>query len=84
MKLSTEIFTAQINHLLALNREVRLKLSSMHSYTELEMLKLEAWLEETQKSVHHLEIVSSTISHHLEILQLVLSEQQVHASTLKH
>ena len=42
MTLSTEIYTQLIKKGQVLNQEIRQKLSSMPSYTELEMLKLEA------------------------------------------
>ena len=54
MKFSTEIFTQPINVLQDLNREIRLRLSYMPSYTEQEMQRLGQSLEEAKQKVNEL------------------------------
>ncbi len=76
MKSLTEIYTPLIKNLLDLNQEIRLRLSSMHSYTEQEMRSLEAWREEVGELAKTLEDRSLIISHHLQLLDIKLSEQQ--------
>ena len=69
MKLLTETYTPLIKNLQDLNQEIRLRLSSMPSYTEQEMRSLGPWLEEVQKMVRDLDNHSSIIYHHLGILR---------------
>ena len=69
MKLSTAISTQQINDLLDLNQEIRLKLSFMPSYTAQEMKSLGLWLEEVERLARTLENLSLIICHHSQILK---------------
>ena len=75
MTLSMEIYTQLINKGRVLNQEIRQKLSSMPSYTELEMLKLEASLEEVNQTVDELSNLFLLISEHLRLLEIELQER---------
>ena len=81
MKFSTETYTPLIKNLQDLNQEVRLRLSSMHSYTEQEMRSLEQWSEEAEEMVKDLNNASLIISHHLEILKIELREHHQRVSS---
>ena len=76
MKSLTETYTPLIKSLLDLNQEIRLRLSSMHSYTEQEIQSLEAWLVEAQALAKDCEDRSLIISHHLRLLNIALQERQ--------
>ena len=69
MKLSTATSTLLTNDLLDLNQEIRLRLSSMHSYTEPEMRSLDLWLVEVETLAKNLENLSSVICHHSQLLR---------------
>ena len=69
MRSLTETFTPLINDLQALNQEIRLKLSSMPSYTAQEMRSLGLWLAEVEQLVRSFESLSSIIYHHSQILR---------------
>ena len=69
MKFSTETFTQQISSLQDLNREIRLKLSYMPSYTEQEMQNLERLSGEMRVLALRLEQDSLMVSQHLGLLQ---------------
>ena len=68
MKSSTEIFTALTKDLQDLNQEIRQKLSSMPSYTELEMQRLGQWLKQVSQEVNNCENSFLIVSHHLNLL----------------
>ena len=80
MKLSTETFTQLIESLLALNQEMRLRLSSMHLYTVPEMKKLEASLKEIEEMVNGCENSFLIVYQHLSLLRQELTEQLAKAS----
>ena len=82
MKLSTVTSTQQINDLLDLNQEIRLRLSSMHSYTEQEMKSLGQWLEEVEKLAKTLENLSSIICHHSQLLRKEFQMRQPEVTSL--
>ena len=75
MTFSTETSTQLIKLGQDLNQELRLKLSFMPSSTEQEMLRLEAWLEETRKQVEELSNLSLIIFQHLSLLEIELQER---------
>ena len=74
MTLSTETFIQLTKSLLDLNQEMRRKLSSMPSYTEQEMKKLGASLEEINKQVSDCENAFLVVFQHLELLKNELKE----------
>ena len=69
MKFSMETFTQQISSLQDLNREIRLKLSYMPSYTEQEMQNFERLSGEMRVLALRLEQDSLMVSQHLGLLQ---------------
>ena len=73
MKSLTETYTPLIKNLQALNQEIGLKHSSMHSYTAQEMKNLDQWLGEAEALALDLEEISSIISHHLKVSKTQLS-----------
>ena len=81
MKSSTVTFTQLIKSLQDLNQDLRLRLSSMPSYTEQEMKSLELFLEAVEKLVVDLENHSSIIYHHLQILKTKYQEQLQEATS---
>ena len=83
MKSSPETYTQLIKSLLDLNQELRLRLSSMPSYTEQEIRNLEQWLGETETMVENLENAFLLISLHLKSLKIELRERQ-QKDSLKH
>ena len=82
MKFSTEIFTQPIKDLQDLNREIRLKLSYMPSYTEQEMQNLVRLSGEMRVLALRLEQDSLLVSQHLGILLKEL-QQKLKEDTLK-
>ena len=76
MKFSTEIFTQPIKNLQDLNREIRLKLSYMPSYTVQEMQNLERLSGEMRVLALRLEQDSLMVSQHLGILLKECKEMQ--------
>ena len=76
MKSLTETYTLLTSTLQDLNQEIRLKLSSTHSCTVLEMLNLEQWQEEAAVLVANLENDLCLISQHLQLLKTRLQETQ--------
>ena len=76
MKSLTETSTLLTKSLQDLNQEIRLKLSSMHCSTGQEMRNLEAWLQQADLLVKHLENDLCLISQHMQILKTELSESQ--------
>ena len=76
MKSLTEIYTPLIKNLVALNQEIRQKLSYMPSYTELEMQSLERWLAEAESMAKDLENHSLIIYHHLKLLQTAYNSKR--------
>ena len=76
MKSLMETYTPLIKNLQDLNHEIRLRHSSMPSYTEQEMLNLETWLEEIKTMVEDLDNISLIITHHLSILETRFQEHQ--------
>ena len=79
MKFSTETYTQVIKKMQDLNLEIRQRHSFMHLYTERETANLEVWLEEATKRAVDLEILSLTISRHLNHLSSALKERQQRA-----
>ena len=82
MKFSTEIFTQPIKDLQDLNREIRLKLSYMPSYTVQEMQNLVRLSGEMRVLALRLEQDSLMVSQHLGILLKEL-QQKLEEDTLK-
>lgn len=76
MKSLTETSTLLINTLQDLNQEIRQRLSSTHFSTGQEMKSLEAWLQQAELLVKHLENDLCLISQHMQILKKELSESQ--------
>ena len=76
MKFSTETFTQQIKNLQDLNREIRLKLSYMPSYTEQEMQNLVQLSGEMLVLAKRLEADSLLVCQHLNLLLKELQEKQ--------
>nr|AKH46443.1 DNA polymerase [uncultured marine virus] len=64
-----EIYTQQIKWLQDLNQEIRQRLSSMLSCTELETGRLEKLSEEQVRMVNDLRKTSSLIRQHLKIYE---------------
>ena len=83
MKSLTETFTPLIKNLQDLNQEIRQKLSSMPSFTELEMQNSAQWLQEVEQVAKSLDNHSLIISHHLKLLQDEYKEK-LKADSLKH
>ena len=75
MKFSTETFTQPINTFQDFNREIRLKLSYMPSYTVQEMQNLARLSGEMRVLALRLEQDSLMVSQHLEILQRELQQK---------
>ena len=83
MTLSTETYIQLIKTGRDLNQEIRQKLSSMPSYTALEMQKLEQSLEEAKEKVEELNNLFSLISEHLRLLEIELQEKQNRTGLLR-
>jgi hypothetical protein len=75
-------FTQLTKTLLDLNQETRQKLSSMPSFTEQEMKRLEALLKETEQKVNDCENAFLVVSLHLQLLKAELI-QRLKENTLK-
>ena len=75
MKFSTETFTQQIKNLQDLNREIRLKLSYMPSYTEQEMQNLVQLSGEMRVLALRLEQDSLLVYQHLDLLLKELQQK---------
>ena len=75
MKLLMETFTQLTNTLLDLNQEIRLKLSSTHSFTEQEIKSLEASLKEVEQRVSSCENAFLLVYQHTNLLKNELTEQ---------
>ena len=76
MKSLTETYTPLTRKLQDLNQEIRLKHSSMPSYTEREMQNLGVWLKEVEKMVNDLDNISLIVTHHLKLLEIKYQEHQ--------